>query len=418
MKRLLCSLGRPLVLILSLSLTVSSASAFWPFPDPEPPVQASFSVCTLVGEPYVFSQEDFSPTGDLAEYYVVSRLPEASVGVLQIGAMLVEEGSNVAKEALSGLTWYPLNDAIQEVSFQVQPVTGELAGEPATVTIHFLKTENNPPEARELTLSTYRKSSASGFLQAEDPDGDTVTYVLLSQPEQGSVVLDDPVTGSFTYTPGTRAGRYSFTYLAVDQYGNRSETARVRVTVEKEAASVVYSDLSGTGLDYAASRLAQEGILVGQVLDGQYRFQPEVVLTRSEFVVMAVRAAGLAPLENVQSTGFADDSQIPAWAKPYVAAALQAGVVTGRPGEDGSLLFCPNEPMTPGEAAVLMDRLLPLTDVTVSVFAPALASDWSGQAVANLCSAGIMTQTQALEETLTRGSAALMLCEMLDQLNG
>ena len=405
-----------LALALFLASLPLSASAFWPFPDPEPPVQEDFCVSTTLGATYVFSQEDFSPTLELAECYQFCDLPDPSVGVLQIGATLVEEGGTVAKEALPGLTWYPLDKSVTEISFTVIPITGELTGEPAAVTIYHLKEENTPPEAKEINLTTYRKSEAAGVLLAEDADGHEITFRLLSQPEQGTVILDDSAAGTFTYTPGKHAGRFSFSYLAVDQYGGRSHPATVHITVEKKAADVVYSDLSGTGLDYAASKLAQEGIYVGQELDGRYCFQPNTVLTRSEFVVMAVRAAGLAPLEGVENTGFADDNQIPIWAKPYVAAALQAGVLSGRINEDGSHVFCPTDSITPGEAAALLNRLLPLSEATVSVFAPAMATNWAGQAVANLCSAGIMTQEQALGSSVTRGDAALMLCSAMEQI--
>ena len=208
-----------LALALFLASLPLSASAFWPFPDPEPPVQEDFCVSTTLGESYVFSQEDFSPTLELAECYQFCDLPDPSVGVLQIGATLVEEGGTVAKEALPGLTWYPLDKSVMEISFTVIPITGELTGEPAAVTIYHLKEENTPPEAKEINLTTYRKSEAAGVLLAEDADGHEITFRLLSQPEQGTVILDDSAAGTFTYTPGKHAGRFSFSYLAVDQYG-------------------------------------------------------------------------------------------------------------------------------------------------------------------------------------------------------
>ena len=69
MKRLL-SLSLTFSLLLSLSLR--PAAAFWPFREKEPPVQTDVLVSTVVGEPYVFSPEDFSPTGETAECYLIS----------------------------------------------------------------------------------------------------------------------------------------------------------------------------------------------------------------------------------------------------------------------------------------------------------------------------------------------------------
>lgn len=413
MKRLL-SLSLTFSLLLSLSLR--PAAAFWPFREKEPPVQTDVLVSTVVGEPYVFSPEDFSPDGETAECYLISGLPESQVGVLQIGAMLVEEGSGVARDALSGLTWYPLDDSVREISFQAAPMTGGLTGEAATVTVQFLTSENQAPEANTLTLSTYRNSPVSSTLSAEDPEGDELTYFLLSQPEQGTVTLDDPAAGAFTYTPGKKAGSFTFTWLARDCHGNRSLPATVTVTVDKEEAAVTYADLGTSSLSYDAARLAQEGIYVGPELDGQYCFYPEQVLTRSEFLVLALRAAGISPLSGDTVTGFSDDGQIPTWAKPYVAAAWQEGLINGRPGTDGQPAFCPNELITPAEAAVLLNRILPLSDVTAEVFAPASAGSWAGQAVANLCSAGLLSQGQALNSSLTRGEAARLLCGVLDRL--
>lgn len=406
-----------LALSLLLSLSLRPAAAFWPFSEKEPPLQEDVVVSTVVGSPYVFSPEDFSPAGETAECYLISGLPEAQVGVLQIGAMLVEEGSGVAREALSGLTWYPLDDSVREISFQATPMTGGLTGESATVTIQFLTSENLAPDVNNSSLSTYRNSPISDTLTAEDPEGDQLTYFLLSQPKQGTVTLDDSAAGAFTYTPGKKAGTFSFTWLAMDCHGKRSLPATVTITVDKEEAAVTYADLGSASLSYDAARLAQEGVYVGPELDGQYCFQAEQVLTRSEFLVLALRAAGISPCTEEITTGFSDDSQIPTWAKPYVAAAWQQGLVCGRPGSDGQPVFCPNELITPAEAAVLLDRILPLSDVTAEVFAPASAGSWAGQAVANLCSAGLLSQGQALESTLTRGDAASLLCGVLDRLS-
>lgn len=413
MKRLLTLAA---ALSLCLGLLLSPALAFWPFPDPEPPVQEDILVSTLVGQPYVFSPQDFAPDGETAECYQIGPLPDAKTGVLQIGSMLVEEGSGVAREALSGLTWYPLDDRVREISFSVTPMTEGLTGSPATVTIQFLTQENQAPQAQNVSFTTYRTSPLTGTLAAQDPEEDALTYLLLSQPQEGTLVLEDPSAGTFTYTPGKRAGQFSFSWMVRDCYGNRSQPATGVITVEKEEAQVTYADLAGSELSYAASRLAQEGIYVGPAWDGQYCFQPEQVLTRSEFLVLALRAAGVSPLPGDATTGFSDDAQIPTWARPYVAAAWQSGLITGRPGRDGQPVFCPNELITPAEAAVLLDRLLPLTDVTAEVFAPASAGSWSGQAVANLCSAGLLSQGMALESSLTRGDAAQMLSGLLDRL--
>ncbi|GBG08959.1 putative carbohydrate-binding protein [Paenibacillus agaridevorans] len=62
---------------------------------------------------------------------------------------------------------------------------------------------------------------------------------------------------------------------------------------------------------------------------------PQRQVTRAEMAVMMARALKLAPVES--SLDFADAEQIPAWARPYVAAVYDAGFIKGR----GNRQFAP-----------------------------------------------------------------------------
>jgi arabinogalactan endo-1,4-beta-galactosidase len=84
-------------------------------------------------------------------------------------------------------------------------------------------------------------------------------------------------------------------------------------------------------------------------------FRPTASITRSELAVMIARAAGVDLITaSSTSTGFADDSQIPAWAKDAVAAVKKLGIVNGRSGN----LFAPNETATRAEAVTIIMNLL------------------------------------------------------------
>lgn len=68
---------------------------------------------------------------------------------------------------------------------------------------------------------------------------------------------------------------------------------------------------------------------------------------------MIVRALGVeVPAGEAKS--FADDADIPAWAKGYVAAAVQEGIILGRDGNP----FAPNAQATRAEAVVMLLRML------------------------------------------------------------
>ena len=150
-------------------------------------------------------------------------------------------------------------------------------------------------------------------------------------------------------------------------------------------------------------------------MDGAYYFQPELTVSRDEFVVLAMSAAGHKALDGVAVTGFADDASIPAWAKGYVSSALMSGMVRGAADENGAISFCTGADITRAEAAAVLNRLLRPEDVDVSVsaFAAESVPAWASQAAANLESLSIPTAAP-LTEPLTRGEAAQLLCAFLE----
>ena len=124
-------------------------------------------------------------------------------------------------------------------------------------------------------------------------------------------------------------------------------------------------------------------------------------------------AAGQEALAEVSATGFADDNQIPAWAKGYVSAALMSGTIQGTP-EDGQICFSPAQTVTRAEAAVILDRLLQPEEAAADVFAPEAVPAWASQPAANLRAASVLTSAGDLDAALTRGDAAQLLCAMLE----
>ena len=137
---------------------------------------------------------------------------------------------------------------------------------------------------------------------------------------------------------------------------------------------------------------------------------------------MAMEAAGVEELEGVTLTGFADDASIPAWAKGAVSAALMAGAIQGSRDESGAPVFGPEQTVTRGEATVMLNNLLEVTDVPVEVFSPEGTDHWAAQAAANLSASGVLrpeeTGSVQLSQTLTLGQAAELLDGALDVMAG
>ncbi|GIP32541.1 PQQ-binding-like beta-propeller repeat protein [Paenibacillus sp. J2TS4] len=93
---------------------------------------------------------------------------------------------------------------------------------------------------------------------------------------------------------------------------------------EAEGAGLTFADRNHIGewAVKAVSQAVQLGIVNGYP-DGT--FQPDANITHAEMIAMVVRASGQAAEEQEQ-TGFADDADIPAWAKAAAALARQSGI--------------------------------------------------------------------------------------------
>jgi hypothetical protein len=288
-----------------------------------------------------------------------------------------------------------------------------------TVGLYLLSAENSAPVAENLSFQTYKNVAYTGRFSAVDPEGDLLTFQLMDKPARGTVTLAEDGSGQFVYTPyENKTGKDTFTYVAVDAVGNRSEEATVSVKIEKPSTKVTYADMDGNSAYNAAIRLAQEGVYIGACMDGAYYFQPDTPVTRSEFLTLAMSTVGLDALEGITSTGFFDDEAIETWAKPYVSSALKSGAIQGTMAEGGQVVFQPDAPITAAEAAVLLNRLLSVTDISTEAWSgqAALAPSWATQAVMNLESAGVLQVDMALNDTLTRADAAQLLAGALDVL--
>lgn len=90
---------------------------------------------------------------------------------------------------------------------------------------------NNAPLAKNSSLMAIENTSAIGALSATDPDGNSLTYNIISNGAQGTVTITNIATGAYTYVPKVNAiGNDTFTFKANDGKVN-SNLATVTVTI-------------------------------------------------------------------------------------------------------------------------------------------------------------------------------------------
>ena len=428
--RLLRRALAPLTAAALLCTMILPASAFF-WSRKEAPAVADVTRNVLIGEELRFSSGDFPVTGDSGQTLssiTLTSLPNQGTGVLCVGSQALEEGAVIQASALDGLRFQTLTaPTAHTASFTFLPTfsSGE-QGDEVTVELYLLKEQNLAPIAENLSLTTYRNVPVTGYFSASDGEGDTLTFQITSSPARGSVTLSEDGSSRFVYTPyENKTGKDSFTYVAMDTAGNLSNPAKVSLRIEKADTSVTYADMAGHEDYKAAIRLAEEGIFVGEQVSGTYFFDPDAEVTRSQFLTMAMSAVGLEPLEQVSLTGFADDQAIPTWAKGYVSSALKSGVIQGTRDETGQVIFSPDTPITRGEATVMLNNLLEITDVAVQTWGAVgipeeTAGHWAGQAAVNLAASGVIRAEDSaplqLDARLTRADVAGMLDASLDLL--
>ncbi len=270
--------------------------------------------------------------------------------------------------------------------------------------------QEGAPQVRALEIRTYRDIPYQAeFLTAGERTD--VTYSVVDPPRKGDVTVEG---ASFTYVPkeGT-TGTDRFTYAATDEQGRASLPAEVTVTIEKTRSGVTYSDMEGNSAAAAAQELAEEGIFVGTKIGSRYCFEPEETVSRSEFLAMALEAAG-REVTPVSMTGFCDDGAIPAWAKDYAAAGVADGILQGTATAEG-VAFRGNDPISYNAAAAMLDRMLDMGDVELDVWYADrdAAPSWAAQAVGNMEALNVLEAgsfgSQTMEAPVTRADAARMI---------
>ncbi len=101
---------------------------------------------------------------------------------------------------------------------------------------------NRPPVAADAFYQLSSAGTLVGFMRATDPDGDNLSYRVVSGPSLGSLQDIDSGSGRFTYIPGS-VGTDSFSFRANDG-GRDSNTAVVTITIVPASAVQAGPDLA------------------------------------------------------------------------------------------------------------------------------------------------------------------------------
>ncbi|WP_205235637.1 Ig-like domain-containing protein [Desulfopila inferna] len=165
------------------------------------------------------------------------------------GPSPVETG-NVTSFTLTGLS------NIETYYFALTAYRGTLESD-YTSEIALPPQENTAPMAFDSAIIVIENIQYSGSLSATDADNDPLTYLLVSNPEKGTVAIIDNEAGSFTYTPlPDTTGSDIFTFKVSDGTAD-SAVATVDVSILEINGSPTANPASIT--------VAEDSIFEGQL---------------------------------------------------------------------------------------------------------------------------------------------------------
>ncbi|RKP55020.1 hypothetical protein D7Z26_07255 [Cohnella endophytica] len=144
-----------------------------------------------------------------------------------------------------------------------------------------------------------------------------------------------------TFKPNRTVTRAEFTVMLMNALKLHGAEATLTFTDSKKVGAWAKS---------AVAQAVQAGYIKGYQ-DGTFR--PDAAITRAEMAAMVAKALGLSVQEG-SLTGFADDKNIPAWAKSAVATMKELGLITGKGGNK----FAPAAETTRAEAITVLLNML------------------------------------------------------------
>lgn len=364
------------------------------------------------GEIYCFRSDDFAPGDETLTGVCITGLPDPEKGSILLGTRVIRSGDILTAQQLEQMTFSPLRSQTDsEAAVSYLPIFSDRVEPEATMVISIHGREDKAPVAEDSSLETYKNLENVGTLKVTDPENQALTFTITRQSKRGTVEIRED--GTFTYSPKkNKVGTDSFTYTATDPAGNVSREATVTIEILKPTDDKQYTDTAGTDCQFTAEWLRSTGIFSGETVSGQSCFSPETQVSRGEFLAMLMQVLDLPVDRTVAYTGFADECED--WLKPYLAAALRCGIISGYPSQSGAV-FCPGQAITGVEAAVMVNNALELS-VPTDAAADETVPVWAADAVRAVGAGGVSLG----EEVLTRADVSQVLYQvskMAEQTN-
>ena len=219
--------------------------------------------------------------GDTLVYSIVSQPTN--------GTVVITDASTGAYTYTPNLNYVGLD------SFTFRVNDGTVDSNTATVNVD-VGAVNDAPVASDADETIDEDTDLSSTLSAADSDGDALTYSIVTQPTNGTVMITDAATGAYTYSPDADFnGSDSFVFIANDGTLDSNEaTVNITVAPINDAPvamdgtvntaqdtlvmeTLAATDVDGDALTFAIATMPANGTLVlTDAATGAFTYEPDM----------------------------------------------------------------------------------------------------------------------------------------------
>lgn len=262
----------------------------------------------------------------------VKLSPSFAPGTTAYTAQTEAEQVSVVAIAADARSSVNLNGNVIADSVKVDLTAGDNL---LVLTVHA---ENGTQQAYKLIIHRDRTQPAAPLVEFTDIAGHWAEDSI-KQAAAKKIVGGYP---NGTFKPNNPVTRAEFTVMLAGA-----------LNLDGQGAALTFTDNGQIG-QWArrAVALSLQMEIVNGYKDGSFR--PDKRITRAEMASMIANALKLPRSVNTTTTGFADDEDIPAWAKGAVGAIRKLGIANGR----GGNTFVPSDTATRAEAVVMLLKML------------------------------------------------------------
>jgi len=231
---------KKLSLLITLVFIWTCSSPTKSKPAPQPPTVNNLSITTNEDTPATFTMTGSDPEGAALTFSISTQPTNGTVTIS--GAA----GTYTPKENYHG-----------QDTFAYIASDGTLSSTAGLVSVTITAVDDDP-NTMDVTATTDEDTSVTITLEAEEVDGDNITFQLKTNPSNGSVTISG---NQATYTPNENYyGSDSFTFEAVDSSAKHMvNVATASITINPVNDAPTMENLSVEGMQYSNLEITLTG---------------------------------------------------------------------------------------------------------------------------------------------------------------